>query len=384
MADYVLIYDTSTGRLKAKLAETAQIADGAVTSAKLASGQVGSPHVAPAAIVSALIASGQVGSLHVAPAAIVSANIASGQLGTDHFAPGQIVSAYIGAGEIGGGLIKDGGILSGKYGASSIRIADIGDAQIVSAKIASGQVGSLHVAPAAIVSALIASGHIGSLHVKPAAIISSLIASGTIGNNHIASGQVKTTDASLLTTGLLAHARISGLPLASLVAAVCSETEAAGLVTTHAGLKTGIHGLTIVRKTSDQTVNDSNTLVNCTQLLFAVGISEIWEFFMWGLHNASGDGDIKFGFTVPTNGVIHWFDHYRITSCGAYGALSVIGAGDTTKWEGTGADAVGVLWGIYIGGDTAGNVQFQFAQYTAHASDAKILTNSNIIARRIA
>jgi len=178
MADYVIIYNTTTGRLQANLAGASQLVDGAITSAKLASGQVGSLHVAPAAIISSLIASGAIGRSHILAGEIVSANIGALAIGAGHLAWGAVVSGKIAALGIQAADINWGQVASGKYAAGSIMNADIGNAQIISSKIASGHVGSLHIAPAAIASGLVAGR----------AILSGNIASGTITETELVSG----------------------------------------------------------------------------------------------------------------------------------------------------------------------------------------------------
>lgn len=91
MADLALIYDPSTGKLKASLVDTSQIkagalaattsgraimADGFIISAKIGALAVGTGHIAWNAIVSGKVAAG----------AILSGNIVSGQVGVSHIA----------------------------------------------------------------------------------------------------------------------------------------------------------------------------------------------------------------------------------------------------------------------------------------------------------
>lgn len=128
MADYVIIYDTATGRLKAKLAETEQLTDALITSAKIGSGQIGSLHVKPAAIISSLIASGAIGRDHIKHGEIVSALIAAAAIGSGH----------IEVGAIGDALLKDDGIVSGKIAGRALQSGAYGLESITESELVSG------------------------------------------------------------------------------------------------------------------------------------------------------------------------------------------------------------------------------------------------------
>jgi len=116
----VVCYDTTTGRYLVQKAGSAQIADESITSAKIASGQVGGVHIYHGAVISAKIASGQVGIDHIYHGAVISAKLASGRIGGVHIVDATITSAKLASGQIGGALIQNLGILSGKYAAESI------------------------------------------------------------------------------------------------------------------------------------------------------------------------------------------------------------------------------------------------------------------------
>src|SRR6266542_1211240 len=60
----------------------------------------------------------------------------------------------------------------------------------------------------------------------------------------------------------------------------------------------------IARKTSNQTVTSSTTLVNDTALVLPVGANEVWQFGFNLIYTAATTGDIKFAFTFPAAGEI--------------------------------------------------------------------------------
>ena len=136
----------------------------------------------------------------------------------------------------------------------------------------------------------------------------------------------------------------------------------------------------VVHKSADQIVNNSTTLVNDTHLFFAVGANEVWWFSIFLRTKSGTTPDFKWAFTAP--------DGATITSgacCGVGGSpVNELSGLTGFNFSGTGANAVKDWWNIAIIAGTAGNIQFQWAQNTANASDTKVLANSCIIAHRLA
>lgn len=132
----------------------------------------------------------------------------------------------------------------------------------------------------------------------------------------------------------------------------------------------------IIRKTADQTVNDSITLVNDTHLSFNIAANEkIW--FQINLYaDVKAASDFKAGLTVPAGAEGRWS-----TEGNASGDWTLA---NTISWSGT-ADrtAVYVYQGIIVNGATAGTVQLQWAQATAVAEDTTVKAGSNIIAIKV-
>ena len=158
MALLVVTYDSSTGLYKTQKVGSAQIADGAVVSAKIGANVIATPHIANQGILSASIGAGIVGTPHLANQAITSAKIAANAIGGPHILDGSILgadlanqavtSAKIAANAIGGPHILDGSILG----------ADLANQAVTSAKIGALAVGTPHLAANAITSGKVASG----------------------------------------------------------------------------------------------------------------------------------------------------------------------------------------------------------------------------------
>ena len=142
-------------------------------------------------------------------------------------------------------------------------------------------------------------------------------------------------------------------------------------------------GATIVRKTANQTVNNSIVLVNDTALLFAIAANEVWEFTLIPIHNSGTTPDIKFCIIGPAGASAYYIAVHE-NSLGAV-ALDRGILGDEITFGGTASNRItGTIKGIVINGATAGNLQLQWAQATANASNTIVLANSCLIANRLA
>lgn len=94
MAIIALTYDNTTGKILAQLIGSAQLADGAVTSAKFAANIIATPHILNQGLLSASFASGQIAWMHQATPSTLSGQLGSGVVGLFHLAPwssGQII-----------------------------------------------------------------------------------------------------------------------------------------------------------------------------------------------------------------------------------------------------------------------------------------------------
>jgi hypothetical protein len=172
---------------------------------------------------------------------------------------------------------------------------------------------------------------------------------------------------------------------------VAGETVSAALMNVHVrdnlnllasyfNLTTGYPAyLQEVRQTANVTKNNNTVLGNLTGLVFNIAANETW-IFIAPLHliSAAGAG-AKFGATVPAGAT----GRIGVTPAWPSGASS---AGDFSTLFGmacTGYDEGALLFGLVINGVTPGNVQLQFAQLTANASNSICYANSALIAVRI-
>ena len=138
-------------------------------------------------------------------------------------------------------------------------------------------------------------------------------------------------------------------------------------------------GVQYIRKTADETVNNSTTVQNDNDLKITVAASEIWAIYLFILHNSSAVADFKIGFSDPGGGAtLRW----AAVSGSTPVALNAIAS--TENIAGAGADRKVDYAGVYVGGTAAGTLNFQWAQQTAEVSDTKVLANSYILAFKLA
>lgn len=140
-----------------------------------------------------------------------------------------------------------------------------------------------------------------------------------------------------------------------------------------------------VRKSSDQTVTSSTTLVNDSQLKFAVAASETYIFQAW-LYTYAADGtpDIKVTFTGPAGSTVLWSSSQVIFNAGGSTTLTVVSAGGTAADLFVDSNLRAIqLYGTISNGVTAGDLQFQFAQNTSSANGTSVKAGSSIFGIKV-
>ena len=140
-----------------------------------------------------------------------------------------------------------------------------------------------------------------------------------------------------------------------------------------------------VRKSSDQTVTSSTTLVNDTQLKFAVAANETYIFQAW-LYTYAADGtpDIKTTFTGPAGSTVLWSSSQVIFNASGATTLTVVAPGGTVGDFFVDANLRAIqLYGTILNGSTAGDVQLQWAQNTSSANGTSVKAGSSIFGIKV-
>jgi hypothetical protein len=167
-------------------------------------------------------------------------------------------------------------------------------------------------------------------------------------------------------------------------------TDGHSLMTNGAGtLSWGIPvgASTILRKTADESINNSTTLQDDNTLSFSAAANDIYlvEIVLFLGSSGGGSGDIKVAVNSPTgstkkmmvnmvtNAAHHW-DRYTITS-----NSSVTNADDIVTTNPPNL----TITGMVVMGSTAGNIKLQWAQNTSHSDYTTVETNSYMKVTRI-
>jgi len=141
---------------------------------------------------------------------------------------------------------------------------------------------------------------------------------------------------------------------------------------------TGISGHgTVVIKSSDQTVNNSTTLVNDDTLVWALAANKNYRLWAHAFIDTHVSSDFKWTFTGPTDCEIHLTVNRNYAAGASYDwhGLNVLG---TNVSMGTPTDtASNWYWfGTIMNSSNAGNLQLQWAQNVAQSFDTKMHNGS--------
>ena len=135
---------------------------------------------------------------------------------------------------------------------------------------------------------------------------------------------------------------------------------------------------------ADQTVTNSATLVSVPTLKLPVGKGQRILFRFNVFYSTTADGDLKYRVDVPASPTL-----YRLTSeANPPAATALVTANITAEADATAVAASGTegflrLTGFLNNGSTAGDIQFQFAQNTATASESAIIRAGSFLEYRI-
>ena len=139
--------------------------------------------------------------------------------------------------------------------------------------------------------------------------------------------------------------------------------------------------VTKIRKTADETVNNSDVLQDDDELLKAVGANEVWWIDMLLLAvSATTTPDINLGFTIPAGATLRSYVKFGFITSSSVDATT---SGSAFQVDASGGSYYHTYL-LYIGGANAGTIQLQWAQWVATAEDTKILANSFMLCHKLA
>ena len=154
---------------------------------------------------------------------------------------------------------------------------------------------------------------------------------------------------------------------------------------------TGPLATKLMVKTANESVTNSTTPQDDDHLFFSIGANETYTFYGFLSINGDAAGDVAYGFTVPSGGLLRWGQHAGQTAAVGSGSLTMNINSNNTSGATVGAAAVGTaistavaFWGIVENGSTAGTVQLQWAQRVASATASTVESSSWLKAQRVA
>jgi hypothetical protein len=140
-----------------------------------------------------------------------------------------------------------------------------------------------------------------------------------------------------------------------------------------------------VRKSADQSVTSSTTLVNDTHLKFAVAANETYIFQLWLFtYAADGTPDIKVTCTGPSGSTVLWSSSQVIFNAAAATTLTSVNTSGVSADLFVDANNRAIqLYGTISNGATAGDLQFQWAQNTSSANSTTVKAGSSIFGIKV-
>lgn len=166
----------------------------------------------------------------------------------------------------------------------------------------------------------------------------------------------------------------------------CNNGSATAIVTS---IPTGD---TYVRKTSDETVNNSVTLQNDDALVFAAEANSTYYVKLFMLYDSATAADFRYSFSLPASGFGYKSTHHApttTTTCsgtaGSFIYIDVTQTDNNVGGAGTGTSntCALVVEATIMTLSTAGNIQVQWAQGTLDATNTVVRANSWISYRKI-
>jgi hypothetical protein len=149
-----------------------------------------------------------------------------------------------------------------------------------------------------------------------------------------------------------------------------------------------ISNVQIIKKSADETVNNSSVLQNDDDFLFSIGASEVWFITLALKYTTSVSAGFKFAWTIPSGATIYsWavpsgiFDN---DSGGGSGPETIIAhsSSSVSMLDTQRIQTATIIHAVVLNDVTPGTVQFQWAQSSAEVSNTTLEIESGMMAMR--
>ncbi len=218
-------------KIAANAVTAGKINAGAVTAGTIAAGAVTAGTIAVDAVTAGTIAAGAVTTAKIAAGAVTAGTIAAGAITTVKLAAGAVTANEIAANTITSAQIAADAITAGQIAAGAITTSELAANAVTAAKIAAGTITANEIAANTITAAKIAAGTITAAEIAANAIIADKIDAGAITAAKLAVNAVTANaiNADAITTNKIAAGAVTADKIVA--SAITADKIAAGAVT---------------------------------------------------------------------------------------------------------------------------------------------------------
>lgn len=174
-ADIISAYAPNPNEILPGTVGTTQIADNAITSAKVIAGAITAGKIAAGAVTATEIASNTITAAQLAANAITAGKIAAGAVTSGTIAAGVVTANELAADSVTTSKIAAGAVTAGRIATGTITANELAADSVTTSKIAAGAVTSARIAAGTITAANIAAGAITANEIAAGAITASKI-----------------------------------------------------------------------------------------------------------------------------------------------------------------------------------------------------------------
>jgi hypothetical protein len=189
---------------------TAKINADAVDGTKIADDSINSEHYVNGSIDTAHIANQQITSDKLADDSVLTAKIQNGNVTEAKLATGSVTNAKIGTGAVATAAIADDAVTNAKIGSGAVDNTKIASSTIQAANIAPNAIIEAKIADGAVAADKLTSNAVSTIKIQDDAVTSAKIADATITNSNIAADTIQFTKIQEMATNHLLGRNTSG------------------------------------------------------------------------------------------------------------------------------------------------------------------------------
>ncbi|MDX2169087.1 MAG: hypothetical protein SF182_18610 [Deltaproteobacteria bacterium] len=331
-----------------------------------------------------------------APYALFASGVADGSISSVKLAPGAVTTTQLATEAVTTVQIADGTIAAGDLANGAVSTAKIGDGQVTGAKLAPGAVTTSQLAPNAVTAAQIADGSVATSELATGAVSTAKIGDGQVTSAKLVAPLRLTSSAASPTIGALdgTSTAVNGVGVSGTAGTGANSAGVLGAANTGHGVRgTSSNGIGVVGEGGDTGVQGTSNQdgVLGTSTGFGDGVAGVAKggAGVRGL-SVDGIGVLGDGEELGVKGTSAAGDGVMGVSTREFGGTGVIGIangnGMPTGVSGEAVNGFGVsgsgYWGVVGGGQTGVYGVTDSANGTAVQGDSRAANDANAVAVR--